>query len=419
MLVDYGIAVLGVAEKVPGIGLVVGVGFVVAEVVVKRQRQRPSWQAEPLAEKQEAARRPVPVVAYAAVPSLAGMLLGPVSSPVVGIETGNIAEVPVPPVQLRAEQDGGILAELVVDLEADTVPVGIGKVLPVFFVDEAGSVIKIGFLIAGGQHGILGTGIRVIAAYTHLLVEEVACCIGADHPRIGDAAAAASAYTSAHAAHHVAGKVPEAACIVVVGIGNQREHAAVTELACEEIGLVAVRTVQRIVPVLKVVTASREQVAYQAPGPRSLLEGKVEHRFLLAVVYTGEFGLLAFLLQHLHLFDDICRDVVRRHLGIVEEESLAADCDLGNGFPVHGHRTRIAHFDSRELLEQVQEHVVVGSLEGRGIVFYRILLDYDGVPHVGHFSCLELFGVRFHFYHAQGDILPVHFNLDGICLVAK
>ena len=160
-----------------------------------------------------------------------------------------------------------------------------------------------------------------------------------------------------------------------------------------------------------------------------LLHGQVDDRLIIAVIDAGEFRLLGLLFHDLHLFHEFRRDVVGSDLGIVQEEGLAVDGDLGDGFTVGSNGAVLGDFDARKLLQQVHEHVVVADFEGGSVVLHRILLDDDGVAGRGDGSGVQHLLVQFHLdgsevrgalHHHLGSIaLVAHdFRLEGVLSVA-
>ena len=147
------------------------------------------------------------------------------------------------------------------------------------------------------------------------------------------------------------------------------------------------------------------------------LDGEVDHRFLIAVVDAGEFGLLTLFLHHLHLLHQLGGNVLGGQLRVVQEESFAGDGDLGDGFAVGGDGAVFGHFNAGELLQKVHQHVVVADLKGRCVVFHRILLDDDRVTHCRNGGGIQHLRVRIHLDHAQVHI-GLHFQALLMGLVA-
>ena len=136
----------------------------------------------------------------------------------------------------------------------------------------------------------------------------------------------------------------------------------------------------------------------------ALADAEVYHRLVLSVVDAGEFGLLALLFHHLHFLDEFGGDVLGGQLGVVQEEGLSVDGNLGDGFTVGRDGAVFVHLHAGKLLQEVLQHVVVGDLEGGGIVLHRIFLDEDGIAHGAHRGGIQHLLVRLHLDDAQGRI---------------
>ena len=150
----------------------------------------------------------------------------------------------------------------------------------------------------------------------------------------------------------------------------------------------------------------------------TLLHGEVDDGFVVAVVDAGKFGLLTLLLDDLYLFHQFGGQVAGSQLRVVQEEGLAVDGDLGDGFAVGGDAAVFAHFNAGELLEEVHQHIVVRDLERRGVVLDGVFLDDDGVAHGAYGSSVQDFLVLFHLDDAQIGI-GLEFNDFLIGLVTQ
>ena len=151
----------------------------------------------------------------------------------------------------------------------------------------------------------------------------------------------------------------------------------------------------------------------------ALGHGEVDDRLLLSVVDAGKLGLLGLLADDLELLDQLGGDVLRGDLGIVEEERLALHRDLAHGLSVDRDRTVVGDLDARHLLEEVDQVVVVGREEGRGVVLDRIFLDDHRVADGGNLRRLEQFAVELHLDLTEIDVLGIHLDLGGIGQIAQ
>ena len=156
-------------------------------------------------------------------------------------------------------------------------------------------------------------------------------------------------------------------------------------------------------------TAAGHGVAKDAVH-HALLDSEVDDRFLFTVVDAGEFRLLALFLDYLHLLHKLGRDVLGGQLGIVQEEGLAGDGDLGDGFTVGGDGAVLGDLDAGELLEKVHQHVVVADFKGRCVILHGVLLDDDGVAHCAHRCGVQHLAVQLHLDDAK---VGVAFHVDG------
>ena len=259
----------------------------------------------------------------------------------------------------------------------------------------------------------------VVATELHPVVEEVGCRIQATHIVGADAAAThhAAHHAAHHIAHHAAGEVGGSLDIGIVGVGDEGNLRVVGEAAQEGVAAEA--------PVVEVVVGGRDVVS-EACGEaaddtvhHALRHGEVDDRLLLSVVDAGELGLLGLLADDLELLDQLGGDVLRGDLGIVEEERLALHGDLADGLAVDRDRTVVGDFDARHLLEEVDQIVVVGGEEGRGVVLDRIFLDDHCVADGGDLRRLELLAVEFHLDLTEIDVLGLHLDLGGIGQIAQ
>ena len=164
-------------------------------------------------------------------------------------------------------------------------------------------------------------------------------------------------------------------------------------------------------------SASGHQVT-EPPVHHARLYGKVDDSLLFTVVYACELGLLGFLLDHLNLVDYLCRNVLGGKLRVIKEELLPVDHDLRDSLTVGSDGTVRVNLDSRKLLEELLEHVVVSCLERRGAVFDGILLDYNRISYGLDSSGLKHLVVLVHFHSTEIYVL-VHRKFLRKRLVAK
>ena len=402
-----------------GQGLVVAVGMVVRQVPGRIQGEGAAGHPEPLAEQEETVGGPVavhPVVLGETAVHPVGVL-HPVQP---GIEDAGLVIGAVADVELRLEEDGRVVGELVLQADAHPVPVVSGKAGIVRLLILGGAVRHVGFLIGILQGFGAGTAVHVIAGELHLFVQQVVCAVHAAHPGSGDTAvpeAAEAAHAPAaahHLGHHVAAPVGEAhAAGAVVAVGDDRQLGAVREAAYHGIPVEP--------PVVHVVFLGRDVVAgtgRHRPDQtlhHAFLDGQVDDGLVLSVVDAGELGLFGFLLHDFHLFDHLGRKVLRGELRVVQEEGLPVDGDLVDGLAVCGDGTVVIYLNAREFLQQVDEHVRISRLERRSVILHGILLDDDRVARRGNGSGVQDFLVQFQFDGPEvgGAFLDLHIGRMG------
>ena len=323
-------------------------------------------------------------------------------------------------VELRLEEDGRVVGELVLQADANPVTVIFGKAGIVRFLVLGGSVRHVGFLIGILQGFSTGTAVHVVAGKLHFLVQQVVSAVDTAHPRGGDATAAKTAEAahsttaSHHLAHHVAAHVGEAhASGAVVSVSDKTQLGLVRETAHHHIS-VETPVVQRIIVGRDIMTGTGRHIAEQAVH-HALLDGKVDDGLVVAVIDAGEFGLFGLFLDDLHLLDHLRGQVLGCELRVVQEEGLAVNGDLGDGFAVRRNVAAVVHLDARELLQQVDEHVGVGRLERRCVILHRILLDDDRVARRGNGSGIQHLPVQFQFDGSEvsGTLFDLHIGRMG------
>ena len=397
-----------------------GVQTVVAQRIAAHHGESAPSLSEPLAQQREAAGGNIGVVAHVTgVAVVHPYRIAAVEGIGVSVIRTALHVIAVTELDAGLEEDGGVLAEHVVEPDAETVAVGIREARILLVVEQI-IVVQISGLGCGRQHVLSGMVEKVVAAKVHLAVTESPGSVGAGHVGRGDAGivpeSPASAAAAAHIAHHIAGQVVEAAVIGVVGVQDHAELTLVGEVAEEARSLVA-PVVHQSFGGRDVVTDASHHVTERTVH-HAALHRKVDHGLLFAVVDAGEFCLLALFVHHLHLVDDIGGDVLAGELRVVKEEGFAAYGDFVDSFAVRGDAAVVAYLDAGKLLQKVFQHVVVGGFERRGVVFYRILLDDDRVAHVGNRRPLKQNGIGCNLEHSKVQIL-LYRNCLAESLVAE
>ena len=156
----------------------------------------------------------------------------------------------------------------------------------------------------------------------------------------------------------------------------------------------------------------------EKPVHHAFLHSQVDDGFFLSVIYAGELSLVGFLLDHLDLVHDLCRDILGSQLRIVQEKCLAVDCYLADSLAVGCHGAVCAHFHSGKFFEQVLKHVIVRGLERRGVVLYGVLLYHDRIAGCRYARSIQHLLVRIEFHNAQVYSV-LHSDVLGKCLVTK
>ncbi len=113
----------------------------------------------------------------------------------------------------------------------------------------------------------------------------------------------------------------------------------------------------------------------------SRTHGKVNHSFLLAVIYACEHSLIRFFLHNLYFLYQLGRDILRGKLRVIKEESLSVNRNFLDCLSIGRNGTVSADFHSRKLLKQLFEHIIVRCLERGCVVLYRIFLHDDRIAH--------------------------------------
>ena len=166
-----------------------------------------------------------------------------------------------------------------------------------------------------------------------------------------------------------------------------------------------------------IMTASGHHISEPAVH-HALVDRKVDDGLLITVVNAGKSCLLGLSLHNLHLLDDLRRKVLCRELRVIKEEGLAVDRDLVDCLTVRCDGTVRVHLHTRKLLQEVLEHIVVGRLERRSIIFDSVLLDNDRISYGRDIGCIKDFSILLHLHDAKIEILLNH-DLLLICLIAK
>ena len=400
------IYVLRIGER-----LVVPPQVVVGDVPVYIGADGAAGHAQALAEQQETTRLEVPVVTGVVGETVVGAVALDIFP---GVEHGLLQVAAPAKVKLRLEQDGGVLAELVLQAHAKAVAVREAVALAVRVRIQRAAVGQISLFIGvlGNIHD--GTVIEVVATQGHLLVKQVPVTVDAAHPGGGDAIGAAPVSAAAHTAHaataahhgvhHGAGEVVEPTVVGVVAIEDDADLAVLRKAAAHGrrlpagcIGTTGCGQVH---------AAAHHGIAKQAVH-HAPFHGKVDDGFFFTVVNTRKLCLLALFLHHFHLFDEFGGDVLRSQLRVVQEEGFTGNGNLGDGFSVGGDGAVLGHLDAGKLLQEVHQHIVVANLKGRCIVLHRILLDDHGVTHGAHRGGIQHLLVLF-----QLDDTQVHIGLE-------
>ena len=121
----------------------------------------------------------------------------------------------------------------------------------------------------------------------------------------------------------------------------------------------------------------------------TLLDTKVEHRLLLAIVDARHTAIIALLVVSLDLLDHLGRNILHRHLSVIIKELLAIDKNLLDRLAIDLDRAVIAHLDPRQLLHQLLKHRPLRHPESISIVDKRISLHLDLRKTLHHESLLH------------------------------
>ena len=305
-----------------------------------------------------------------------------------------------------------------VDPETDAIAVAVGIAPAIRGIDEAGPVVPIGHLIGGLFHRPFGAVVEIVPFQFHLVVEKVEGAVHTAHPGRGDTVSAAESATApahaasaaAHALHHAAGQIIESPVVGIVPVQDDADLAFVGELARKG------GTLETIVPLARirsrhVMTATQHHIPERTLF-HARMERQIDDGLLVSVVNPRKLGLLRFLVHHLQLLDGFGGDILGCQLRIVQEEGLSVNGYLADGLAIGGNGTVLPYFNTREFLQEVFQHVVVGSLERGSVILYRIFLDDDGIAGSAYRSGVQHLTVGFHLQHAQIHV-PLNVYLPG------
>ena len=182
--------------------------------------------------------------------------------------------------------------------------------------------------------------------------------------------AAATAHPHAAASGRIAARIDNAQNILegeillvdVVGHADQRQP----RIAAEQVDIAARRIVLRI-------TVGSIEFAEDTP-PLADVGDDVDRLVALAVVQPREFGLVAELVEDLHVLDHLGRQVLDGRANVVAEELLAVHEDLLDLLALGLNRAVGPDHHAGHLGQQGLGVGIGGYLEGRRIVHHRIAL---------------------------------------------
>ena len=357
-----------VIEKHVGHRLVETGNLVVAVTVTHIHGKGPACLfAYLLTEEQEAAGLPAVVGAICTGETpVGGIPLLTVTGQ--GCSLGILVEATASEIELRLEENGSLVRELVLKPDSETVALGEGVGPAVTVGNEVPSVVLVGNLARRLFYLLLAAIVEIVASQIHSAVQQGPDSVESAHPGSEyaavvsphSAATAHSAAAASHCGHHGPGHIVEAPVVGVVSIQYQADLPLVCEIPHHSCALPACRLAEAYG--LDVVSATAHNIAEPAVH-HSPLYAEVDDGLLLAVVNAGEHCLVGFLLDHLHLLDYLGRYVFGRERRVVQEEGLAVNGYLLDFLTISRHLTVGIHFDARKLLEQLFEHIVVSCPE--------------------------------------------------------
>ena len=118
-------------------------------------------------------------------------------------------------------------------------------------------------------------------------------------------------------------------------------------------------------------TISHIRIA-EPPLIHTFLHGKVEHRLLFTVIYTGDACQVGLLIVGFQFINYIHRQVLQARLYIAPEELFAVHHDFLQLFAVNRHIAVIIDFRTGQFLHQFFQHRPFRRAIGRGTVHQRI-----------------------------------------------
>ena len=128
----------------------------------------------------------------------------------------------------------------------------------------------------------------------------------------------------------------------------------------------------------------------------TFLDGKVEHRLLVAVLDTRYTGLVTLLVVELHILNDGDRQVLQRRFRVAKHKFLSVDEDLLHLFAIDGDITILIDLSARHTFDEFLDGGALRRAESIGIEDECILLDDDLCSTARDDSLLEHNALRRH-----------------------
>ena len=142
-----------------------------------------------------------------------------------------------------------------------------------------------------------------------------------------------------------------------------------------------------------------------------LLDSKIDHGFILAIIDTCEASSLTLTIDHLHLLYHIRREILGSQLRVIGEELLAIHQDLGDSLATRSNRAIRTDLHAGKFLEKIFDRGIGIGVERPGIKLQGVLLGDHGSANAGHHRLLKQHRTCGHTESADIDSIGVALDL--------
>ena len=152
----------------------------------------------------------------------------------------------------------------------------------------------------------------------------------------------------------------------------------------------------------------------------ALLDTKVQHGLLLAVINTGHPCKVTLLVISLHLFYNRCRQVLQSRLRVASHEFLAVNHYLLYLLAIDGNLSTIINLRTRQTFHQFFYYRALRCPVCSSIIYEGILLHYHLCSNTVGNDFLQQYRIRLHVHPSEGKIIIVaDGDVSQDCLVAN